>query len=216
MCNENCVIEDKQVRQKISKSHKLFGRCAKTAPSSPSRSTNPLSGVVRSIAESEVERLVPSLVRRDHKSGTGSHTVLTCCHILSRFVTECLLGVYYFSSKYYDSSMDASSTAAKAHLRQAIDDKIKPLEDSIRVLKCRRNALAPISTLPPEILTEIFSILSHSAYDNEKVGYLAWLWVTHVCHNWREIALNHPRLWSHINFTKLTRLASVRYSLGQR
>ena len=28
--------------------------------------------------------------------------------------------------------------------------------------------------------------------------------VAHVCRRWRETALNHPRLWSHINFTKLT------------
>ncbi|KAH9983125.1 hypothetical protein BJV77DRAFT_1153874, partial [Russula vinacea] len=27
--------------------------------------------------------------------------------------------------------------------------------------------------------------------------------VAHVCHRWRETALNHPRLWSHIDFTKL-------------
>ncbi|KAH9983126.1 hypothetical protein BJV77DRAFT_324845 [Russula vinacea] len=31
--------------------------------------------------------------------------------------------------------------------------------------------------------------------------------VTHVCRQWRETALNYPRLWSDFNFTKLTQAA---------
>jgi hypothetical protein len=31
-----------------------------------------------------------------------------------------------------------------------------------------------------------------------------WLCVTHVCHQWREIALNNPLFWNHIDFTNLT------------
>jgi hypothetical protein len=31
---------------------------------------------------------------------------------------------------------------------------------------------------------------------------LAWLRVTHVCHQWCKIALNHPLFWSHVDFTK--------------
>ena len=39
--------------------------------------------------------------------------------------------------------------------------------------------------------------------DNKK-AHLAWLGVSHVCHRWREIALNQPRFWSRIDFTTLT------------
>ena len=71
--------------------------------------------------------------------------------------------------------------------------------------KYRRNAHVPISRLPPETLTIIFTFLSDSACD-EKGNYMAWLHVTHVCHHWRETALNCSRayLWNHINFNKLT------------
>ena len=69
--------------------------------------------------------------------------------------------------------------------------------------KYRRNARVPISRLPPETLTVIFTFLYDSACD-EKGSYMSWLHVTHVCHDWRETALNCSYLWNHINFNKLT------------
>ncbi|KAH9070732.1 hypothetical protein EDB83DRAFT_2262271 [Lactarius deliciosus] len=96
-----------------------------------------------------------------------------------------------------------------SHLvRQAIDAEIKSLEESIRALKHRRNALAPISSLPTEAITTIFSFLhipvTSSAFTLGKQpnpDRRAWLRVAHVCHQWREIALNQPLFWSHIDFT---------------
>ena len=92
--------------------------------------------------------------------------------------------------------MHTGSAESHDHLRQAIDDEIFSLELSIRVLKYRRNALAPISRLPPETLAAIFSFLSIPANN------LKWICVSHVCRQWRETALNYPRLWSHINLSK--------------
>ena len=100
--------------------------------------------------------------------------------------------------------MDTSSATAQDHLRKAIDGEIKVSEQVTRELKYRRNALAPISRLPPETLAEIFSLLPFSAKFYEDVPYLEWIRVTHVCHRWREIALTFPYLWNHIHFTKLT------------
>jgi hypothetical protein len=94
-------------------------------------------------------------------------------------------------------------TESRDRLRQAIIDEINSLEASARALKSRHNELAPISRLPPETLATIFTFLSASAW-NERVAHLKWIRVAHVCRRWREIALNHPRFWSHINFTKLT------------
>jgi hypothetical protein len=34
--------------------------------------------------------------------------------------------------------------------------------------------------------------------------HLARLSVSHVCHRWREIALNQPLLWNHVDFTNLS------------
>jgi len=100
--------------------------------------------------------------------------------------------------------MDTSSATVQDQLRKAIDDEIKVSEQVTQELKYRRNALAPISRLPPETLAEIFSLLPYSADDHEDVPYLEWIRATHVCRRWREIALHSPYLWNHINFTKLT------------
>ena len=100
--------------------------------------------------------------------------------------------------------MHTSSAESCNYLRRAIDDEITSLEQSIqepiRVLKARRNVLAPISRLPPEILAAIFSFLSPSA--NNGAFRLECICFSHVCRQWRETSLNYPRLWSHINLFK--------------
>jgi hypothetical protein len=92
-------------------------------------------------------------------------------------------------------------------LQQAIDAEIKSLEDSLRVLKLRCNALSPVSSLPPEVFAAIFSLLclpGTSSLGGEPDLHLARLRVSHVCHQWREITLNQPLLWSYIDFTILS------------
>jgi hypothetical protein len=99
----------------------------------------------------------------------------------------------------------SSAKKSRKQLQKAIDDEITSLEqsirESIRVLKSRRNALAPISSLPPEILAAIFSSLSASA--NKGAFRLKWIYFSHVCRQWRETALNYPHLWNHVNSSKL-------------
>ena len=93
----------------------------------------------------------------------------------------------------------------REHLRQAIDAEIKSLkasfQQSLQTLIQRRNELAPILSLPTEIITDIILLVASAKGDD--VG-LAWLNVTHVCHQWREIALNQPLFWTHINLTNIT------------
>ena len=99
--------------------------------------------------------------------------------------------------------MDAS---CRKRFQLAIDVEIKALEKSIQALKSRRNAYSAISSLPPEVFAAIFSILclpSTSSLDEKPDYHLAQL-VSHVCHQWREIVLNQPLLWSHVNFTTLS------------
>ena len=94
--------------------------------------------------------------------------------------------------------MDTGSAESRNRLRNAIDDELISLKQSARALKSHRNALFPISRLlPPEILAAIFSFLSSSA--NKEASHLELIYVSHVCRQWRETALNHPHLWSHIN-----------------
>ncbi|KAI0042354.1 hypothetical protein FA95DRAFT_1610259, partial [Auriscalpium vulgare] len=60
----------------------------------------------------------------------------------------------------------------------------------------------PVSRLPPEVLTHVFSLLSSIARPRIKVLLkenqvdLGWLKITHVCQRWRNIALNEPLLWA--------------------
>ena len=114
--------------------------------------------------------------------------------------------------------MDPSQVNTRECLRQAIDTEIKSLEPSlepsIRALRSRRNALAPISSLPPEVFATIFALLRvrvlsvSVAYtlggNPDRPDLLACLRVAHVCQQWREIALNQPLLWSHVDFTTFT------------
>jgi len=101
--------------------------------------------------------------------------------------------------------MDMSSAEARDHLRQAIEDEIKALEEHTYASKRRRNALVPISQLPPETLSMIFSFLFPPLLVCDgKARYLPLLRVTHVCHQWREIALNYSYLWNCINPTMLS------------
>ncbi|KAH8979253.1 hypothetical protein EDB92DRAFT_2118864 [Lactarius akahatsu] len=105
--------------------------------------------------------------------------------------------------------MNPSQENPREYQRKAIDAQIRSLEESLRNLRRRRNALAPISSLPPELFTAIFSILRLPPSDTVLLGgepdrHLSWLNVAHVCHEWRELALNQPFFWSHVDFTTLT------------
>jgi hypothetical protein len=103
--------------------------------------------------------------------------------------------------------MNSSQTNLRERLQQAIDAEIKSLEEFIRALKLHRNALSPISSLPPELFATIFSLLcvpSTSSSGGNPDYHLARLNVSHICHRWREITLNQPLLWSHVDFTPLS------------
>ncbi|KAH9041379.1 hypothetical protein EDB85DRAFT_1476172 [Lactarius pseudohatsudake] len=105
--------------------------------------------------------------------------------------------------------MNPSQENPREYQRRAIDAQIRSWEKSLRALRRRRNALAPISSLPPELFAAIFSILrlppsSTVLLGGEPDRHLSWLNVAHVCHQWRQVALNQPFFWSHVDFTTLT------------
>ncbi len=104
--------------------------------------------------------------------------------------------------------MNPSQANSREYQQQAIDAEIKSLEESILALR-RRNALVPVSSLPPEVIAVIFSFLRVPVESplltlGKMPGLLAWLHVAHVCHRWREIALDQPRFWSHVDLTTVS------------
>ncbi|KAH9888764.1 hypothetical protein C8Q73DRAFT_164761 [Cubamyces lactineus] len=91
--------------------------------------------------------------------------------------------------------------------RKAIEDDILEHEKAIIDLKGRLNTMTTIARLPPELLSEIFLYVAKAAYEDPRAfysryyhssGFYAWVSVTHVCRNWRAIALNTPRLWGYV------------------
>ncbi|KAI0369208.1 hypothetical protein BV20DRAFT_968409 [Pilatotrama ljubarskyi] len=110
---------------------------------------------------------------------------------------------------------DSQSVAAK---RQAILDDIQAAERAIIELKGSLNTLTDIARLPPELLSEVFLHVAKSSYEERKNNYhpyyggsrfYAWITVSHVCRNWRAVALNTPRLWGHIILTSRPVVESV-------
>jgi len=81
-----------------------------------------------------------------------------------------------------------------------IDSEVQRLNDLICSLKSRRNSLCPVSRLPPEVLSEVFLDLADQlqAQDRFKVDF-KWVSVAHVCRLWRNIALQHGRLWGKVD-----------------
>ncbi|KAJ8588943.1 hypothetical protein M405DRAFT_818920 [Rhizopogon salebrosus TDB-379] len=97
----------------------------------------------------------------------------------------------------------ATPRSAKTLVEQyfiGIDNEIATLAESIRALRSRRNSLARISCLPPEILTTVFKHVEEENYSGV-YHYPRCLTVTHVCRHWRRVALECPCLWTTINWT---------------
>ena len=62
----------------------------------------------------------------------------------------------------------------------------------------RRNTLAPISVLPPELLVHTFHF--HALKEPARssgLPRLGWIVVTHVYERWHQVALHNSSLWAH-------------------
>ncbi|KAJ6588113.1 hypothetical protein B0H19DRAFT_1098030 [Mycena capillaripes] len=70
-----------------------------------------------------------------------------------------------------------------------------------RALRTRRNTIASISRLPPEILTPIFQLCTTIDMDKPDFTtgkFVVGLGVSHVCRQWRETAMKNSYFWSNI------------------
>lgn len=67
-------------------------------------------------------------------------------------------------------------------------------EGQIVAAKRRLNELTLIGRLPSEMLAEVFMHRSAGWHTGDRT----WIQVSHICHRWRETALNCPALWGQI------------------
>ncbi|TCD71713.1 hypothetical protein EIP91_005479 [Steccherinum ochraceum] len=67
----------------------------------------------------------------------------------------------------------------------------------------QQNACAPIGVLPTELLGEIFKFCISKAIKEGEFSH-RWLWLGHICHRWREVALQTALLWTRISLLEYT------------
>ncbi|KAF5325421.1 hypothetical protein D9619_010027 [Psilocybe cf. subviscida] len=84
---------------------------------------------------------------------------------------------------------------AQLMIDEEIADLTARMQESIRLLKARRNELAPVTKLPDEILFQIFVIFQ----DSIDLQHRQWQQIAHVCRYWRHVAVGSPSLWTRLH-----------------
>ena len=92
----------------------------------------------------------------------------------------------------------ALTPAARAATLSAIDEEIDAARHLTDTLLSHRNGVAPISVLPPELLARIFRFHALVEPPWSRMQNLGWIGVTHVCRQWRQVALDDSSLWATI------------------
>ncbi|KAI0647322.1 hypothetical protein C8Q79DRAFT_620139 [Trametes meyenii] len=85
---------------------------------------------------------------------------------------------------------------------QSLADKLQVLDRSVALLKRYRNSLCPIHRLSPDVLALVFLDLvddCESPSTAFNFGAVSWVYIAHVCHRWRTIALGCATLWTQIS-----------------
>ncbi|KAI0713621.1 hypothetical protein C8Q76DRAFT_466561 [Earliella scabrosa] len=63
--------------------------------------------------------------------------------------------------------------------------------------------------LPPDVLSDIFVSYAEECFDAQQIGSQHWILLSHVCHQWRAVALSSPRFWSHLHLLRPTAFAAL-------
>ncbi|TFK29647.1 hypothetical protein FA15DRAFT_752449 [Coprinopsis marcescibilis] len=104
--------------------------------------------------------------------------------------------------------MFCSSVEQKSHLMSLdqIEETRREVDDYLHAIAFVRNKLLPVSSLSPDVLSQIFRIVRdlqamHTHFQIRRSTSRGWLSVAQVCRYWRQVALEDLGLWSIINTT---------------
>jgi hypothetical protein len=78
-----------------------------------------------------------------------------------------------------------------------LDEEIERTRTHLIHLLKRRNLSSPsICVLPSEVLSQIFIMTQRALREFER----KWIALAHVCHQWRQVALITPHLWTAVDY----------------
>ncbi|KAI0264866.1 hypothetical protein BC834DRAFT_970437 [Gloeopeniophorella convolvens] len=97
------------------------------------------------------------------------------------------------------SSYPIRSPVTRAEACVAFHKEAEGLKIRLRSVYSQINAHLPISLLPPELLSRIFRHLRDDVRSVARSQRLGWATVTHVCQQWRRVALEDASLWGKIS-----------------
>lgn len=122
------------------------------------------------------------------------------------------------SRRFCEMAEQESHTVRRApstsHVRQVLEDELTGLLRRARDIKEQLNSLAPIFTLPSDLLSDILAQAIGFPDDSAESSWpgqqlYGWIRVTHVCTRWRAVAVGCPTLWNRIRVTRRYELMAM-------
>jgi hypothetical protein len=89
---------------------------------------------------------------------------------------------------------DHDAVESTATLMSRIDGKIAKTREQLGGLLSQRNLMVTVNRLPTELLSLVFTMTQELWRESDPLR----LAVTHVCKQWRDVALNCSALWNYI------------------
>ncbi|TDL15031.1 hypothetical protein BD410DRAFT_796768 [Rickenella mellea] len=112
------------------------------------------------------------------------------------------------TSRYASIDAEFNDLKTAAELFDPKNDDGAQLWHKVVTLMRKRNRLAPVFTLPPDTLSQIFQHINedihhHRPYhwDHWRIWSKEWRNGIQICSDWRALGLNNPSLWSFVSST---------------
>ncbi|KAJ3744903.1 hypothetical protein DFH05DRAFT_1491358 [Lentinula detonsa] len=98
-------------------------------------------------------------------------------------------------------------------VQAALDDLLLQKQSIEEYIDAHKSLLSPVRRIPPETLAEIFihCLPTDSLYAVRNLAEAPLIFTT-ICRDWRQIALNTPRLWRSLHFFLPSRLSDDVFS----